>query len=303
MPPIARRVGLDDVGARRARISSPCSATLVSISPVAIGVSSAAASAAWPSRVVGVERLLDPDQVELLQRPADAQRGRPVPLLVGVHHERHAVAQVLAHRARPARRSIARVRLADLDLDAADAAVERRRGVLQHLLDRRVQEAAGGVVAAHRVAVGAEQLGQRQARALGLQVPQRDVDRGDRLGRRARCGPTDAPAQSSLVHSLRDVVRVLADQVGRDLLGMRVLRRAAGPLGVAEADALRGRRSVRDLGEQEGDLGHRLLPAGQHLGVADRGRAAADVQGDSRITAIRSRRLVIGAIIRNRSLS
>ena len=28
--------------------------------------------------------------------------------------------------------------------------------------------------------------------------------------------------------------------------------------------------SVRDLGEQERDLGHRLLPPGEHLGVADR---------------------------------
>ena len=52
--------------------------------------------------VVGVERLLDPGQLELLELAADAQRGRAVPLLVGVDHQRHAVAEVLAHRLDPA---------------------------------------------------------------------------------------------------------------------------------------------------------------------------------------------------------
>ena len=50
---------------------------------------------------------------------------------------------------------------------------------------------------------------------------------------------------------------------------MGVLRRSAGPLGVAEPDpvlvVLGG-----DLGEQHHDLGHRLLPPGQYLGVTDR---------------------------------
>jgi hypothetical protein len=45
--------------------------------------------------VVGVERLLDPDQVVLLEDAAHALRGRPVPLLVGVDHDRHRVAEVL----------------------------------------------------------------------------------------------------------------------------------------------------------------------------------------------------------------
>jgi hypothetical protein len=44
---------------------------------------------------------------------------------------------------------------------------------------------------------------------------------------------------------------------------------AAGALAVAEADT--GVTLLRlHLGEQEGDLGQRLLPAREHLGVADR---------------------------------
>ena len=49
---------------------------------------------------------------------------------------------------------------------------------------------------------------------------------------------------------------------------MGVLARAAGALGVAEADA-----GVAEFGgylsEQEDNLGHGLLPAGEDLGVAD----------------------------------
>ena len=82
--------------------------------------------------------------------------------------------------------------------------------------------------------------------------------------------PTEAPAQTQLGPDLADVVGVLADQVRRDLLGVGVLAGAAGALGVAEPDALVALLGG-DLGEQEGDLGHRLLPAGEHLGVADRG--------------------------------
>ena len=185
--------------------------------------------------VVGVERLLDPDQVELLEDAAHALRGRPVPLLVGVDHDRHRVAEVLAHGldALDVERPVG---LADLELDAADAALDRGRGVHQQLLERRVQEAARGVVAADRVAVGAEQLGQRQPGALGLQVVQGHVEGADRLRRHAAAADRRArPAQ--LVPELGDVARVFADQRRRDLLGVRELAGAAGALRVAEAQA------------------------------------------------------------------
>ena len=83
--------------------------------------------------VVGVERLLDPDEVELLEDAAHALRGRAVPLLVGVDHQRHVVAEVLAHRldALDVERAVG---LADLELDAADAALDRGRRVHQQLV-------------------------------------------------------------------------------------------------------------------------------------------------------------------------
>lgn len=55
---------------------------------------------------------------------------------------------------------------AQVGSDAADALLARQVGVDQQLVQRHVQEAAGGVVAAHRVALGAEQTRQRQAGEL-----------------------------------------------------------------------------------------------------------------------------------------
>ncbi len=91
--------------------------------------------------VIGVERLFDPDQVELLEDTAHALRGRPVPLLVGVDHQRHIVAEMLAHRLDALDVELA-VGLPDLELDAADAALARSRGIDKQLLERRMQEAA-----------------------------------------------------------------------------------------------------------------------------------------------------------------
>lgn len=65
--------------------------------------------------VVGVERLLDPDEAEALQGAAHALGGGPVPLLVGVDHERDVVAEVLTH-GRQAGQVLLAVGVADLDL-------------------------------------------------------------------------------------------------------------------------------------------------------------------------------------------
>jgi hypothetical protein len=72
--------------------------------------------------VVRVERLFDPDQSELLEDAAHALRSRPVPLLIGVDHQRHIVAQMLAHRLDALDVELA-VGLPDLQLDAAYAAL------------------------------------------------------------------------------------------------------------------------------------------------------------------------------------
>ncbi len=192
------------------------------------------------------------------------------------------------------RRSSAAVWLAHLELDAANAALDRRRGVHLQLVQRGVQEAARGVVAAHGVAVGAEQLGQREAGALCLQVPERHVDGADGLrGQPAASHRGAGPAE--LVPEPGDVAGVLAQQGRGDLARVGVLARAAGPLRIAEAEpgvAIGG----ADFGEQDGHLGHRLLPAGQHLGVADRGGEAGGSRrrGESR----RSNRETCGFLFR-----
>ena len=134
--------------------------------------------------VVSIQRLFDPDQVHRLEDAAHALRRRPVPLLVGVDHQRRVIAQVFAHRlhALDVERAVG---LADLQLDAADATLARGHGVDQQLRQRRVQEAARSVVAGHRVAVSAQQLGQRQAGAARLQVVERHVEGAQRLRRQA----------------------------------------------------------------------------------------------------------------------
>ena len=143
----------------------------------------------------------------------------------------------------------------------------RTRGAGLDLVEGGVQEAAGGVVGLHGVAVGAEELGQRQAGALGLEVVERDVDRGEGLGGDAGAAHGGAGPEELGVE-LADVVRVLADDAFGHLLGVGVLGRAAGALGVAEADAAVALLGG-DFGEEEDHLGHGLLPPGEHLRVAD----------------------------------
>ena len=70
--------------------------------------------------VVGVQRFLDPHEVEFLQLAAHPQGGGAVPLLVGVDHEGNVPADVLAD-AGDAAQVLGGVGQADLDLDAADA--------------------------------------------------------------------------------------------------------------------------------------------------------------------------------------
>ncbi|MCY1526059.1 hypothetical protein D9M68_610620 [compost metagenome] len=160
------------------------------------------------------------------------------------------------------------VRLADLEFDAADALLAGAIGVLQQLIERRVQKAAGGVVATHRITLGAEQACQGQAGAARLEVPQGDVEGADGLGRQT-AAPHRGAGPAQFVPQLGDIAGVLADQVRRHLQSMGELPGTAGALGIAEPQAPMTIAGF-DLGDQDGDLGHRLLPAGEHLGIADR---------------------------------
>ncbi len=91
--------------------------------------------------VVAIERLLYPDQVELLEAPAHALRGRAIPLLIGVNHQREVITQMFAH-GRDAVQIERPIGLTHFQLDAADALLAGHIGVVQQLLQGRVQEAA-----------------------------------------------------------------------------------------------------------------------------------------------------------------
>src|SRR5699024_2634729 len=68
---------------------------------------------------------------------------------------------------------------------------------------------------------------------------------------------------------LRDVVGVLADEHLGNFFGMGVLGRTTGTFRVAEAQSF-VTLSTLDLSEEEDHFGHRLLPAGEYLGIGDR---------------------------------
>ncbi len=214
-----------------------------------------------------VQRLLDPHQVERLEFAAHPARPGAVPLLVGIHHERR-IAQVFAQRRHPLQVGLP-IRLAHFDFDAADARVQRRGGLLLDLRDRRLQEAAGGVVDLAGITVRANQFGQRQAGPAGFEVPQRDVERRYRL-----CCHTGAPdrgtgPQQRLVDAV-DIGGVLSDRCLGDLRQVGVLRGSARALRVAEPHALEALFGGH-LDEQQHGLGQRFLPAREHFGITDRG--------------------------------
>lgn len=114
-----------------------------------------------------------------------------------------------------------KVRVADLQLDAADTAFTRNFNVLQHLIERRMEEAARGVVALDRIAMRAQQLGQGQARPLGFHIPKRNIERRNRLCREPAATHRCAGPQQ-LREDLRDVAGIFAQKdFGEDCRGAR----------------------------------------------------------------------------------
>ena len=124
--------------ARRWRISSPCSATLVSISPVAIGVSSERGQRGVALGVVGVERLLDPRQVRAARR-----RGTMRCAVARSHCwlastiSGHASPTMLAHRLARAAGRASRSGWPTLILMPPMPRSSESLDVLQHLVERR----------------------------------------------------------------------------------------------------------------------------------------------------------------------
>ncbi|CUJ52345.1 Uncharacterised protein [Achromobacter xylosoxidans] len=189
--------------------------------------------------VVGAERLLDEVWLVLLEA-ADVLHGlgHVLPGVVAVHHQFHVGADGLARRLQP-RLFLARRQAAGLHLDGGKALGDVAGHFLAQMLRRlAVQVVTATGVGRHGLQLDrAEELVQRQAGGLGIQVPQRDVQRADRAHHRAL-----APLQQGLlVHRLPqplDRVRILAQQHRRQQALHRGLEDcAAGAADVAEADA------------------------------------------------------------------
>ena len=48
--------------------------------------------------IVGIQRLFNPDQIELLHFTSHTDGGFPVPLLIGIDHQREIITQRFTHR-------------------------------------------------------------------------------------------------------------------------------------------------------------------------------------------------------------
>src|SRR5260221_9266341 len=196
--------------------------------------------------VPGAERLLDPVQAVLIERLDAPDRRHDVPFHVptAVDHDHLIGPEALAHPADVLDVPVVLVPkpgvapLPEADLEAMHAGRDPLLGLLHHPPDVFVMGMAGR----HRwqllVDGAAQQLDNRNAQELALDVPQRDVDRGHGVAR----DPTVVAVPPHLVSERvpdRDVVeRILADH----------------PLGHAFDD--RFDREVR-----LGKLGDRLAPA------------------------------------------
>ena len=173
------------------------------------------------TRPIGQEGLRRGDRLVHVQR------------VVGVDHQRDVRPDQFAHRAH-AGDVLGQVGLADLDLDAVEAAREIAAHAGEQFLQREVQVDAAAVGAA-AVARPTRHLPQRLAAPFAAQVPERDVHRRDREGSDAAAPHVVDLPLHGVVQRL-DVVAVAADQEGREIvLDHRQHRVTAAPASIGIA--------------------------------------------------------------------
>src|SRR5579864_3041671 len=131
--------------------------------------------------VVKPHRLLEPGNIERLRARAKSLTSRQIPSAVGVDGDRDA---------RPDRRANRfdaldvdhRIVMADLQLQAAEAVMLYRPFALGHEVVLCDREPADVGIVRFELFLGraAKQFPERQARGLGAQIPERNVDRSER---------------------------------------------------------------------------------------------------------------------------
>jgi hypothetical protein len=203
--------------------------------------------------VLGADRLLEPQQVQLLHGAAEADGLGDGEAVVRVHGELDVGPDCLPHGG-DARQVQLRVAQADLHLDRAEAHGCVFLGFLHRFLDQavHVDEVEAGGICLNLGAVGAaDQLVDGLVHRAAHDVPQRDVDaRKGRDAEALRAIVLDAVIKV-LPHHL-DVEGVAADDAGAVLRLDQRLVHGGGPVALAPAsDPLVG----RDLDDARGARG------------------------------------------------
>ena len=178
-------------------------------------------------QVVGMQRLLQPGQIERLELPGPADRGRRVPAQAGIHHQFDVRRPALPGRAHLG--DVALLALAHrppAELDGPEALADQFAADALRL-GRRVAEQDGGVGAELLAEAAAQQLVDRPFRRLADDVPQGDLDAAHRLDDRS----LPAEEDRAFVHAVDEAI---------DLEGIL----ADDALGQAAANLVRQRRSM-----------------------------------------------------------
>ena len=155
---------------------------LCRFSPAATGRPPSRSDPHMARDIVRDGRLLEPEHLVRGERARRPDRLVRAPAHVGVDHQRDVRTEQLAHRGDPCcvlRQALA----ADLHLDCPEALHEVVLGLAQQLVEREAKIDAAGV-SRHLRVVAAEQAPERQAPAPGHQVPERGVERRDRMDRK-----------------------------------------------------------------------------------------------------------------------
>ena len=134
--------------------------------------------------IVAGGHVFEPVEAHFLETAADADRLAHIPALVDVAHQVYTGADSRADRARARHFDLGRggAGQGQLHFHLREAALDQaRRRALHHVLRGRAHQGATGI-GGHRLAQAAEQRGYRYALRLALDVPQCNVDRGERKG-------------------------------------------------------------------------------------------------------------------------
>jgi len=163
-------------------------------------------AAGW---IVGERRLFVPDEIEIFEHARLTNGAVDVELLVHVDHHPDAVAHGLLHRL-DAATVLERIGVMDLHLVVAAAHGRVARGLADQVVDG-VRAPAATAVRGHAVGHGPPQLREGLPRRLARDVPEPDVERGERIA-----GDADLPDAAiraiHLVPEPPDLGRVFADE-------------------------------------------------------------------------------------------